>query len=183
MVREKVKNIKMKNIDQNIFEVSQRTVLKRVLENIFYISLSLLVIGYFNNLEFRSLLFIILIIISVFSLFSFIINYICYKHDSKIKIEVIGENINYFEFNELLLQFKIDDIQSITNFSFLKNDSKFYSINLKNKVEIYLSDLFPMQDYLTKYSEIEREEYPSYFLNELWNPIYSIKNQIRTFLH
>lgn len=110
----------------------------------------------------------------------FILFMICYRHDKYIKLIVEdNENISYFESDELLFKFKLDDIESITIYSAPRYFHEFYSLNLKNKITVYISYLTEINLIYKLKSNIEKEIIQCIVFEELWNPIYKVENQLR----
>lgn len=117
--------------------------------------------------------------------------------------------IKYYEKNECLYTFNVSDIQSITYYfllgklrpvdfllrnvdtvdsslrnvepvnSSLRNVEPVLSIDLKNKMNIYVSNLIDIEILFTLNDQIERENFVSHFMEELWNPIFSVRNQLK----
>jgi hypothetical protein len=122
------------------------------------------------------------IFISIICFISLLFYTLKYRHDKYIKIEIENNSIiRYYEKNQCLYTFEISDIQSITYYQFLKS-YPVASLDLKNKMNIYLSDLIDIQILFSLNDQILQEEFVSNFLEELWNPIYSVQNQLKLLL-
>jgi len=143
--------------------------------SIFLVVFILLGERFFNSF---TIIFLTIFVV-VLLLYNFIIYRIKIKHDQYIKIEIENKSIiKYYEKNECLYTFNISDIQSITYYSFSKYSDPVLSIDLKNKMNIYVSDLINIQIFFTLNDQIEKEDFVSHFLEELWNPIFCVQNQL-----
>lgn len=109
-----------------------------------------------------------------------ILLFICYYHDRKIVL-IIDEdnNVFYYESNKLIYKFNISDIVSISYFTALKFGIGYSSLNLKNEISIYVSNLIDISSLIKNNSKIEEENEVIFFFEELWNPIYKVENQLR----
>ncbi len=148
---------------------------------IWYIVSIFLVVFVLLGERFLNSFTIIFITISVvvLLLLNFIIYRIKIKHDQYIRIEIENKSIiKYYEKNESLYTFDLSDIQSITYYSFSKYSDPVLSIDLKNKMSIYVSDLINLEILFNLNDQIEKEDFVSHFLEELWNPIFCVQNQL-----
>ncbi len=142
--------------------------------SIFLVVFILLGERFFNSFTIIFLTIIVLVLL----LFNFIIYRIKIKHDQYIKMEIENKSkIKYYEKNECLYTFDVSDIQSITYYEFLKS-YPVASIDLKNKMNIYISNLINIEILFTLNEQIEKGNFVSHFMEELWNPIFSVRNQL-----
>jgi hypothetical protein len=126
-----------------------------------------------------TIIFLTIVVVVLF-LFNFIMYRIKMKHDQYIKIEIENQSIiKYYEKNECLYTFEVSDIQSITYYLLLRNVEPVLSIDLKNKMNIYMSNLINIEILFTLNDQIERENFVSHFMEELWNQIFSVRNQLK----
>jgi hypothetical protein len=146
----------------------------------YIVSIFLVVFILLGERFFNSFTIIFLTIsVVVLLLLNFIIYRIKIKHDQYIRIEIVNKsNVKYYEKNECLFTFDISDIQSITYYSLSRYNDPVLSIDLKNKMNIYVSDLINLEILFTLNDQIEKEDFVSHFLEELWNPIFRVQNQL-----
>lgn len=154
------------------------TRLYKILKWVVAINLFVFLLIYKDTLKNAVILIVPLLFILVLGIFGIVFHLIKSKHDQFIRIEIENRQIvKYFEKNECLYTFNVSDIQSITYYEFLKS-YPVASIDLKNKMNIYLSNLIDVDILFTLNDQIEKENFVSHFMEELWNPIFSVQNQL-----
>lgn len=134
-------------------------------------------ITFFSKIIF---IFCYLFILTLFFIIPFILFNICFKHDKKIYLKIDeNKNISYFHSNIKIYKFSLESIESVTIYSAPRYFHEFYSINLKNNINVYISYLSNIELLYILKPDIPITQTQCILFEELWNPIYKVENQLR----
>lgn len=165
----------------NILKINKKWLYLSLIRNIIIICV-LLFGSFWYNFIWNNNIVIIIYFVFFFLLVVIpnILLFICYYHDRKIELMIDEDNnVFYYETNKLIYKFNISDIVSISYFTALKFGNGYSSLNVKNEINIYVSNLIDISFLIKNNSKIEIENEVIFFFEELWNPIYKVENQLR----